>query len=144
MENLGCKVKLIHSRYGFLMIRNVTEIHFNHHHVKERFLKKISLAIESDIHATGGTYDMDEVMEFETELEIEKAEKPEEYYTDETFTNLVDDVKPTMAVQFEKHYNVNHLLSYMIGNQSKFDCDSNYLYIEFSDGSIFRRHLKEI
>lgn len=50
--------------------RNVTEIHYNF----KPAARKNRIAFESSIHATGSTYDISDIAEFEALRETEKAE----------------------------------------------------------------------
>lgn len=52
-------------------LRNVTEIHYNHG--RRSGISIVNVAFESDIHLTGMTCDVQHLVEFETELETEKA-----------------------------------------------------------------------
>ena len=69
-ENLGCKVVITKTDGSSFTIHNVTEIHYNYGNKKD---KRIMLALESDVHGTGMTLFMDEIVEFETRLETERA-----------------------------------------------------------------------
>lgn len=72
--NFGNKVKLKYQQDSpfpnvIEELRNVTEIHFNYPSVVAR-----QVAFESDIHETGKTVFVSHIQEFETTLEVEKAE----------------------------------------------------------------------
>ena len=82
--NLGMKVTLLHARFGPTVLRNVTGIHYGYNHRDiqrlpatirpESHLRELKVAFESDIHGTGCTYTVSEIVDFETALEAEKAE----------------------------------------------------------------------
>ena len=66
--NFGNKVRLVRNINGNVfeeIIRNVTEIHYNYKTVE----KEPRVAIESDIHSTGFTFKVSELVELETFLE---------------------------------------------------------------------------
>ena len=69
MKNLGCKVEVTFKDGEKETFRNITEIHFGYKSV----LGTRRIAIESDIHGSGATYDMDKIKEFEIELENREA-----------------------------------------------------------------------
>lgn len=75
MTDYGIKVKLT-TDFGLMtevtILRNVTEIHYNYNRSSTGGRPKI--AFESDIHGTGITRYIDNVLEFETFPETEKAE----------------------------------------------------------------------
>jgi len=60
-ENMGNDVILLHKQFGEIELRNVTEIHYCYPDI----LGKKRIAFESDIHTTGITYDVTDVLEFE-------------------------------------------------------------------------------
>ncbi len=74
---LGMRVQVIwsekcpwHKEKPERMFRNVTEIHWDYCSVRSHSRK---VAFESDVHATGQTYDVDWIAEFEAVLETEEA-----------------------------------------------------------------------
>lgn len=74
-KNHGVKVVIqfeIASRFSgqTVTLRNVTEIHYNYPSASPGS----RVAFESDIHGTGITYDVDDILEFETKLEDQEAE----------------------------------------------------------------------
>jgi len=76
MTNYGNKVLLKRTFDGKLdvsVIRNVTEIHFNYPKIHEKDKESGRIAFESDIHGTGFTMLISEILEFETDCETEKA-----------------------------------------------------------------------
>jgi hypothetical protein len=81
MLNLGCKVTIKYNPSGIFgglnhdtaILRNITEIHYNYNsyfHITDN-----RIAFESDLHHTGITYNLSDLLEFETELETELANK---------------------------------------------------------------------
>ncbi len=62
------KIKYKDIRKNLDIFRNVTEIHYNF-----PSLLNPSIAFESDIHGTGCTRFIDDIKEFNTSLEINKA-----------------------------------------------------------------------
>jgi hypothetical protein len=85
MNNLGMKVTInfkANSPYNGskTVLRNVTEIHHNYNFERAKnapvnsFLKETRIAFESNIHYTGCTYFVEDIEEFSTSLETEKAE----------------------------------------------------------------------
>jgi len=70
--NFGIKVRVVlkDPELPETIIRNVTEIHYGYDSPLPN-----RIAFESDIHHTGCTYDFDEIKEFETSLEEEKAKE---------------------------------------------------------------------
>ena len=71
-ENFGCKVIVTKIDGSVATFRNVTEIHYNYRSVTKS--KDVMLALESDVHNAGLTLFMDQISEFETQLETEKAD----------------------------------------------------------------------
>lgn len=69
--NQGMKVTIRHKDFGTVTLRNVTEIHYGY---PSAMLEGEKVAFESDIHGTGMTYAVKNVIEFETSLETEKSE----------------------------------------------------------------------
>lgn len=72
---VGVLEKIITNTY-----RNVTEIHFNYENSNKgesfgKFFGGPGIAFESDIHKTGATWRIKQVVEFETELETEIAKE---------------------------------------------------------------------
>jgi hypothetical protein len=68
--NLGCKVNVTFTNKDKVTYRNVTEIHYNY----KSYISVNKIAFESDIHCNGCTWSIDSIDEFETTLEIGKAE----------------------------------------------------------------------
>ena len=66
----GNKVWIRFKNGNEVTLHNVTEIHYNY----PSSSGNISTAFESDIHGTGITYSMNDIVEFETTLEVEIAE----------------------------------------------------------------------
>ena len=82
-DNLGMKVtvkfrsntafgRAVHHRSrGELIHRNVTGTHFNFNHMYSNSPK---VAFESDIHGTGSTYHISDILEYNSVCEVEVAE----------------------------------------------------------------------
>jgi len=70
--NYGMKVKIEFKKGLKEVYRNVTEIHYNY---KSPITKLVGskIVFESDIHGMGITQPINEIKEFETELETKKA-----------------------------------------------------------------------
>jgi hypothetical protein len=64
-EQFGIKVDMRHKTFGSIIYRNVTEIHY----LYPSLPGNMRVAFESDIHATGVTWPVEEVLEFEATLE---------------------------------------------------------------------------
>ena len=60
-KQMGNDVTLKHAQFGNVELHNVTEIHYCYPDI----LGKQRIAFESDIHTTGITYDVTDVLEFE-------------------------------------------------------------------------------
>ncbi len=76
-EPLGMQVRVVwsdkcpwHEEKPERVFRNVTEIHWCYYSVRAHSRK---VAFESDVHATGSTYDLDWIAEFEATVETEEA-----------------------------------------------------------------------
>ena len=75
-QNLGNKVTVTLDDDETIVYRNVTKIHYNFEHLLSlNFEVELKLDMDSDIHDTGCTLKMDDIVEFETCLETEKAEE---------------------------------------------------------------------
>lgn len=76
----GIKVKVWKADGTIQVLRNVTEIHYNHHRKMcenmplTSSLREVMIAFESDIHQGGVNMSFSSILEFETSLETEKAE----------------------------------------------------------------------
>jgi hypothetical protein len=85
--NYGMKVTIKFSKTGIYgmnghthdVLRNVTEIHYNFNHMfaknapKTSTLNEVRIAFESEVHGTGNTYAITDILEFTTSLETERA-----------------------------------------------------------------------
>ena len=68
--NTGNDVTIRHKQFGKLILHNVTEIHYRYPDP----LGWQKIAFESDIHNTGITYDVVDVLEFESKVATKKHE----------------------------------------------------------------------
>lgn len=76
----GMKVQIWKADGTIEVLRNVTEIHYNHRRrlfddlPETSTLRELMIAFESDIHQGGVNMSFDNVVEFETSMETEKVE----------------------------------------------------------------------
>jgi len=75
MKNFGIKVNIKFVENSLYekteILRNITEIHYNYSNGLYDGDNRI--AFESDIHSSGCTYSIKDILEFETSLETNKA-----------------------------------------------------------------------
>lgn len=77
MSEKGVKVKLWHNLEGRITLetlRNVTEIHYNYRR-RNKSGGEVMVAFESDVHGTGVTHWLANVVEFEAVQETEIANR---------------------------------------------------------------------
>lgn len=72
MENLGNKFTVVKKDGTCVVLRNVTEVHFNYTDGWNWHSNRVSF--ESDIHSTGITYPINDIVEFYSEIESEKSD----------------------------------------------------------------------
>ena len=73
--NYGFKFRIKHQHWKkHIILRNVTEIHYSYEGISKKMGME-SIAFESNIHSTGCTYLVKDIMGFEAKLETKKARK---------------------------------------------------------------------
>lgn len=69
--NFGMNVIITHKQFGTITLDNVTEIHYIYNHIGTEAPR---IAFESDIHGTGNTYEVADLLEFEAKTTDVEAE----------------------------------------------------------------------
>lgn len=76
-KNWGMRVVIWFKKPRFYpptVLRNVTEIHYNHMRLDHRQIG-FAVAFESEVHSAGCNYQLSDIFEFETRLETKKEKE---------------------------------------------------------------------